>query len=73
MKELKSDKYHDYCLLLFSMCSEIGMSPSFYLFNDLECAHTRQVVDLTIYQVFCDWRERERKRSERKASLGNAY
>ena len=66
MRLLREPSWESFCIQLFALCSEVSMSPSDYLFNDLQCAHTRLVIDLTVFGVYAEWREQVRKHDERK-------
>ena len=51
------------------MCEKFSCKPSDYLFNDLICAHTRLVVDMTFFLMYDDYMEKEEKKRKRKASM----
>ena len=72
MDHLKHPSNQPFCVILANMCEKFGRSPSDYFFNGLECAHTRLVIDMTVYNVFSTWRSKIEKDVARKQRLNNA-
>ena len=54
------------------MCRRFGKSPSEYLFNDLQCTHSKLAIDMTIYNVWSHWKVEETKKQQNKARLKHA-
>ena len=48
------------------MCEKYGKNPCYYLFNGKVCAHTRLVIDMTIFDVYALYCEKDRKKQESK-------
>lgn len=69
---MKTSKYRNFCADLVEMCDKFGQSPCDYLFNGLDCAHTKLVVDMTIFNVWIECRHEEDKKRESKARLQHA-
>ena len=69
---LKRPIYKEFCVVLAEMCEKFSQKPSDYLFNDLECAHTSLAVDMTIFNVWGDWKIEEQEQREKHKRLHNA-
>ena len=55
--------------MLTSMCEKFSQSPSDYLSNDPMDAHSRLAIDMTIFNVWAEYMEEDRKRRERQSKL----
>ena len=62
----------DFTIVLSEMCKTYKQKPHSYLFDDLECRHAQTAVDLTVFNVWSQWREEQIKKAESKARLANA-
>ena len=51
------------------MSEKFGKSPCDYLFNGLQCAHTQLAVDMTVFNIWAEYMEEDRKRRERQSKL----
>lgn len=55
------------------MCEKFGKSPcADYLFEGFDSAHFKLAVDMTVYNIWADWREQEDKKIARRQKLKNA-
>ena len=66
---IKEPNNENFILMLSEMCDKYGQSPSDYLFNDLNCSHTRLVVDLTVFNIWADWKAEENKKVAAQARI----
>lgn len=49
------------------MCEKFGTKPHEYLFNDLiPCAHTRLAIDMTVYNVWSNWHDKQEQKRIKK-------
>ena len=55
--------------MLSEMCDKYGQSPCDYLLNDLECSHTKLVIDLTVFNIWASWKAEEHKKIEAQARI----
>ena len=73
MKEIRKKKYHNWCILLAETCDKFNKAPSDYLFNHLDCVHTKMVIDMTFFEIYAEWRDKLDKKAKKKQDLRNAH
>ena len=54
------------------MCEKFSKSPCSYLYNDPPAIHDQLAIDMTVFNVWSDYVEEERKKQERNRGLKNA-
>lgn len=73
MIKLREPDNLQFCVLLAETCDKFSRSPAEYLFNDLECAHTKLVIDMVVYDIYATWREKIETQARKKQELRNAH
>ena len=68
---ITAPKHYAVIARLGALCRDFGRSPSDYLFNDLQCAHTRLLIDMEVHQILLEQEDIIIQREQAKAKASS--